>query len=183
MPHATEKGTTTPEEQRDEWRTPHNLFQALHRRFAFTIDGAAKEGNQKLSRFFSGEPPPDGLAGVMSGNLGSALEVRWGNERVFCNPPYSLKHEFIRRWRTLKAGGLALFLLPADIVDQQDFHEEARFADEVWLLRGRVKFDGHVVGSPKFGSLILTYHGDKRLGDDIPHPRLRFYKWREDTLW
>ena len=42
--------------ERSDWETPDDLFAALHREFAFTVDAAAIEKNSKLEEFFG---PPE----------------------------------------------------------------------------------------------------------------------------
>jgi hypothetical protein len=59
---------------REDWRTPADLFAALHREFAFTVDAAASERNALLPRFWTRES--------------DAFLQDWRGERVFCNPPY-----------------------------------------------------------------------------------------------
>lgn len=59
---------------REDWRTPPDLFAALHREFNFTVDAAATPANALLPRFFTRE--------------NDAFAQDWRGERVFCNPPY-----------------------------------------------------------------------------------------------
>jgi site-specific DNA-methyltransferase (adenine-specific) len=58
----------------EEWPTPQQFFDALHREFRFTLDPCATAANAKCQKFFDKEH--DGLA------------RDWGRHRVFCNPPY-----------------------------------------------------------------------------------------------
>ena len=63
-----------------EWGTPQDLFNALNRRFSFTLDVCASPENAKCPHFFSKEE--DGLSRPWSG-------------RCWMNPPYG---RFIGAW-------------------------------------------------------------------------------------
>lgn len=58
----------------DEFGTPREIFDLLHREFIFSTDAAANHENNLLAHYFTKEH--------------SALEHGWLG-RVFCNPPYS----------------------------------------------------------------------------------------------
>ena len=59
---------------REDWRTPPDLFRSLDEEFHFTLDAAANEANHLCPRYYS--------------KLDSAFAHAWTGERVFCNPPY-----------------------------------------------------------------------------------------------
>ena len=65
---------------RDDWETPQGLFDKLDAEFHFDIDVCANYQNAKCPVFISAEM--------------NALEVSWGKNRCFCNPPYSQ----IKKW-------------------------------------------------------------------------------------
>jgi hypothetical protein len=75
------------------WRTPRALFDALHREFAFTLDGASEPGNGLLPLASTAEAP-----------------IPWRGHRVFCNPPWSNIPVFIKQ--AIHAD-LAVLLVPA----------------------------------------------------------------------
>lgn len=58
----------------DEWGTPQDFFDALNDEFSFTLDVCATAENAKCKKYFTKEQ--DGL------------KQDWGNETVWCNPPY-----------------------------------------------------------------------------------------------
>ena len=60
---------------KDEWRTPQELFDALNAIIPFTIDAAANKANTKCKKFWS--IADDGLS------------QSWQWQTVFCNPPHS----------------------------------------------------------------------------------------------
>ena len=57
-----------------DWSTPQELFDALDKRFQFTLDVCASDKNAKVKRYFTREL--DGLG------------QSWGGERCWMNPPY-----------------------------------------------------------------------------------------------
>jgi hypothetical protein len=64
--------------RRQNWCTPSALFDGLHARYAFTLDGASEPGNGLLPRASTAEAP-----------------LAWSGERVFCNPPWSNIRPFV----------------------------------------------------------------------------------------
>lgn len=58
----------------NDWSTPQELFDALDKRFQFTLDVCASDKNAKVKRYFTREL--DGLG------------QSWGGERCWMNPPY-----------------------------------------------------------------------------------------------
>lgn len=64
---------------KDDWETPDQFFDELNKEFNFTLDPCATNKNNKCKKFFTLED--DGL------------KMDWGNEIVFCNPPYSKKEK------------------------------------------------------------------------------------------
>lgn len=56
------------------WQTPPEIFDRLHDEFAFTLDGAATSDNALLPEASTADAPRS-----------------WAGERVFCNPPWSIK--------------------------------------------------------------------------------------------
>ena len=57
-----------------DWATHWDFFNPLNDEFHFTVDAAADEENCKIKTFYSSKE--DGL------------KQNWGNEIVWCNPPY-----------------------------------------------------------------------------------------------
>lgn len=84
-----------------DWSTPQELFDALDKRFQFTLDVCASDKNAKVKRYFTREL--DGLG------------QSWGGERCWMNPPYGRE---IGPWvkkahREAEHGALVVGLLPA----------------------------------------------------------------------
>lgn len=103
------------------WRTPPMFFQTLHRRYSFTMDGAATKGNALLPIASTAEEPRD-----------------WTGERVFCNPPWSN----IRPFLALAAQAeLAVLLVPAR-TNAEWFHRALQLGAVPQFFLGRLTFVG-----------------------------------------
>jgi hypothetical protein len=154
--------------ERFDWRTPKPLFDALHREFDFTLDGAADETNHLLPRWLG-----PGSA-INEDALDAALTPAvLANERIFVNWPYSVKHARLRRkagdelgaraleienwmawaWSISLVGGLVVAVTPASVQTEywrqhvwQGLPMDAggyywHRATEARILPHRVKFD------------------------------------------
>src|SRR3990172_1032571 len=131
---------------KDEWATPADLFEALNREFAFTLDPCATPMNAKCARFFTRDD--DGLSKC------------WAGEVVFMNPPYG---RAIVRWME-KAyaesnAATVVCLIPAR-TDTAWWHEFVMRSDEIRYLRGRVCFGGKGKPAP-FPSAIAIFRGGR----------------------
>lgn len=111
----------------DQWATPPALFRELDAEFHFTLDACAEAWNAKCPRYFS--PEQDGLM------------QDWGQEVVFCNPPYGrgvTGKWLAKAWEASRAGATVVLLIPAR-TDTAWWHDYAA-KGEVRFLRGRVRF-------------------------------------------
>lgn len=131
--------------ERDDWPTPQEFFDRLNEEFRFTLDPAASHDNHKCERYFTVED--DGL------------KKAWENERVFLNPPYG--RGVIDKWveksyrESRLRNALVVALLPAR-TDNAWWHNYVMLADEVRLVKGRIKFEGAVSGAP-FPSCVAIW--------------------------
>lgn len=130
----------------EEWATPQDFFDVLNAEFWFTLDPCATHENHKCAQYFTKED--DGLA------------QDWGNETVFCNPPYGNK---IRLWVEKcrehgKRGGTAVLLLPAR-TDTRWFHDLIYHQAEIRFVRGRLKFGGSQHNAP-FPSMVVIFRNE-----------------------
>ena len=162
-----------------DWCTPPDFFKALDKQFHFTLDVAASHYNHLLPAYCT----KDGLFY----QFGSILEVDglaypWGNERVFCNPPYD--HN-LSKWvaKALKREAeVAVLLLPPS-VDAEWFHKALAPGDKidgstlfaggtiwngwtgpdlgVYFMRGRLHFwrDGKPSKAPRAGNMLVIVYG------------------------
>lgn len=138
--------------------TPHSLFDPLHARYQFTLDGAASHENALLPAYSTLDGTFDKVGrGWYVRSWQDGLEYPWGPlERVWINPPYGrgLLEPFVRKAATSAA--LVVALLPVR-TDQFWFHEYVLNAGaRITWLRGRVRYDGLKVGAP-FPSMIVTW--------------------------
>lgn len=111
----------------DEWPTPQALFDELDREFYFTLDPCATAENAKCKRFYTRER--DGLQ-----------EAPWEG-RVFMNPPYGREIGLWveKAYESACEGAVVVCLLPAR-TDTLWWHRYVMWADEIRLVRGRIKF-------------------------------------------
>jgi phage N-6-adenine-methyltransferase len=136
----------------DCWETPKELFDRLNDEFEFSTDVCAELQNKKVDHYFS--PEDDGLAQEWTG-------ICW------CNPPYSDCACWIRKaYETSRNGTVAVCLIPAR-TDTRYWHDYVMKADEVRLVKGRVKFVGGRASAP-FPSAIVAVHIPKCPNDFRP---------------
>lgn len=128
----------------NEWETPQEFFNELHREFAFTVDAAASHENAKLPRYWTREE--------------NGLERSWKGERVWCNPPYGREIGlWIEKAATCDAD-LVVLLIPAR-TDTKAWHDFIFDKAEVRFLRGRLKFtkSGGATNPAPFPSAIVVF--------------------------
>lgn len=136
----------------DQWETPQEFFEQLNNEFHFTLDPCADEANHKCDRYFTKEQ--DGL------------KQDWSGEIVFCNPPYGRK---VGKWvekcfREVYQGNCkCVVLLLFANTDTKWFHDWIYNRAEIRFIKGRLKFGGGRVNSPK-PSMVVVFRkpgGDK----------------------
>lgn len=110
----------------DDWETPNEIFEPLHREFGFTLDAAAEPHNAKCIAYF--EPGRDGL------------RHSWGRCTVWLNPPYGrVIGTWMRKaWEESQQGATVVCLVPAR-TDTGWWHDYA-MRGEIRFLRGRINF-------------------------------------------
>lgn len=128
----------------EEWPTPQIFFDELNEEFNFTLDPCATAENAKCPHYFTSEQ--DGLI------------QDWGNNRVFCNPPYG---RTMRAWarkcyEASRKGALVVLLVPSR-TDTRWFHDSVYRKAELRFVRGRLKF-GEGKQSAPFPSLVAIFH-------------------------
>lgn len=131
----------------NEWATPQWLFDALNRRFQFTLDVCATGHNAKCARFCDLGHGVDGLS------------FPWAGERCWMNPPYSRE---ITRWvvkarQEAERGSLVVGLLPAR-TDARWWQENVQGHADVRFIAGRLKF-GDAKASAPFPSAVAVWAG------------------------
>lgn len=134
---------------RDDWETPRDLFDRVDSIWHFELDAASSDGNALCELHYTKEQ--DGL------------KQEWGGLRVWCNPPYGRKiGKWVEKaWRESRENGaIVVMLLPAR-TDTRWFHDYCSKADEIALLKGRLRFtlNGIRQNSAPFPSMLVRFGG------------------------
>jgi phage N-6-adenine-methyltransferase len=133
-----------------EWSTPQDFFDKLNWRFGpFDLDPCADPSNTKCQNFFT--EAEDGLS------------KDWGGFTSFINPPYG---RGIDSWikkgyeESRKEGTKVVMLIPSR-TDTKYWHQYIMKADEVYFVKGRLKF-GDSTNSAPFPSAVVVFDGTNR---------------------
>ena len=127
----------------DFFQTPPYIFNQLNKIFNFEIDIACNTQNCLCENGFYHD------IGI------NALNIDWGKNRAFCNPPFSQKAEFIEKAHNEVQNGncpICVMILPLNSMDTKAWHDfiEGRYHYEV--LRGRISFIDPETQKPKSGN-------------------------------
>ncbi len=143
---------------KDDWETPPELFQTLHREFNFTLDLAANATNTKRRRWI-------GPGSIIATDL---LNYEIADDEVcWMNPPYSsVQAQFIHTAANHAAGKrvTVVALLPArtdtrafhDFIWERETHRPKPWVREVRFLKGRLRFVGAPASAP-FPSMVVIF--------------------------
>jgi len=130
-----------------EWATPQDFYDKLNWRFGpFTLDPCASPTNAKCGKFFTEDD--DGLT------------KDWEGHVLFVNPPYG---RGIDKWiekayrESRKENTRVVMLIPAR-TDTKYWHEYVMKADEIYFIKGRLKF-GDSENSAPFPSAVIHFDG------------------------
>lgn len=127
----------------DCFETPDEIYDQLDRIFNFTLDAACTLSNCKCEKGFYFDNGFDGL------------KESWGGERVFCNPPFSKKADWIRKaHKAVQSEGcpIVAMLLPSNCMDSEAFQNYIYPNYNFEILRGRVSFIDPETKKPKAGN-------------------------------
>lgn len=132
----------------DLWATPQDFFERINDEFNFTLDPCATADNAKCSKFFTKED--DGLT------------QEWSPHIVFMNPPYGrVIGDWLRKaHEESRKGATVVCLIPAR-TDTRYWHDYVMQAEEIRLVRGRLKF-GDGTGSAPFPSAVVVFRNHDR---------------------
>ena len=135
----------------DNFQTPDYIFEQLDMIFNFTLDAAANTKNTKCGYY-----------------LTDALDANcdWGYERVFCNPPFSQKAEFIRKAdeEINKYTPIVVMILPLNCMDTKAWHEYIENKYHYEILKGRIAFIDPETGKAQKGNnsgTVIVYFKKK----------------------
>ena len=133
-----------------EWATPQEFFDKLNWRFGpFDLDPCADPTNTKCANFFT--------------EAENGLSKSWAGFTSFINPPYG---RGIDRWiekaynESRKEDTRVVMLIPAR-TDTKYWHKYVMKADEVYFVKGRLKF-GDSDNSAPFPSAVVVFDGTHR---------------------
>lgn len=134
---------------RDDWRTPIDLFRQLDAVFGFDLDVAADDSNHLCKNYMTLED--------------NALYQPWDDRGImaFCNPPYGLK---IKKWITkcddsAYDGCSVVALLPARTDTAAWKQHIWPTADAICFMYGRLKFDDCKGNAPFPSALVVWGRG------------------------
>ena len=119
--------------RRQDWTTPHSIFDPLHAEFRFDLDGAADDGNGLLPDASTPDAPK-----------------RWFRRRVFCNPPWSTITPFVELAAT---ADVAVLLVPAR-TNCRWFHRALALGAKVRFFEGRPAFGNGAHDGPGHNSPV-----------------------------
>jgi site-specific DNA-methyltransferase (adenine-specific) len=130
------------------WETPQEFFDKLNWRFGpFNLDPCATPSTNKCLKYFT--ETDDGLS------------QSWQGHTSFVNPPYG---RGIDKWikkayeESRDPDTRVVMLIPAR-TDTRYWHDFVMKADQVYFVKGRLKFGGLDTGAP-FPSAVIVFEGD-----------------------
>jgi phage N-6-adenine-methyltransferase len=162
----TPQNSNTPEDERDLYQTPPDLFEGLSKIYGpFQIDGAANAHNHLLPLWMG--PGSEHHENALIGDW----DVPGVETKIFINPPWSRGsiYSFVRKATEQHAKGTALatLLLPAttEVAWFHDFvWDSRRQAFYPWLriffIAPRVSYirpSGEIAKNPGMGSMVVSF--------------------------
>jgi phage N-6-adenine-methyltransferase len=154
---------------KDDWETPPELFLPLLKVFRFNKDVAANQHNTLCRRYES-----------------DALNKNWGyHNRIWCNPPFSLKDQFLERALQFRQKSQHIvFLLPSNARETNWWNDFViPYADEVINLIGRVNFysNGKPTNGCNFPSCLVVFR--PRLEEvAYGYPTELYWDWKNEKF-
>jgi phage N-6-adenine-methyltransferase len=125
--------SNTPLSEKDEWRTPPELFKKLDDEFDFYVDVCTNG-------------PENALCNIFFTKDRCALNHQWtaynyDHASCFINPPYSQTQAFLlKAEEQAKKHNITVVALVNANTDTKWFARAAKTANEIRLLTGRVQF-------------------------------------------
>lgn len=148
--HRTGSNSGTPKSERDEWCTPNRIIKAFDP-MGIAIDLATNENNPLgVDRFYTSD--------------NSALDYDWFNGGLhWCNPPFSLKKQFLNKAASKDWGAEVVMLLPAST--GAAWFKPAFDAKAICFVQGREKFINPQTMKPHKDAamfdIVLVYWGHR----------------------
>lgn len=131
---------------KEDWGTPPDLFNALHREFPFATDVCAHADNAKLPNYYDKSI--------------DALKQNWTGV-CWMNPPYGRSiHKWVKKaYESAMAGATVVCLVPAR-TDTRWWQNYCTRAAEIRFIKGRLKFTadrGKQEASAPFPSAVVIF--------------------------
>lgn len=132
----------------DLWATPQSFFDRLNAEFNFTLDPCSNGANAKCKRYFTAKE--------------NGLHQDWSQDTVFMNPPYGRPiGDWIRKaYEESERGATVVALIPSR-TDTKYWHDYVMKADEIRLVKGRLKFGDGSSPAP-FPSAVVVFKANDR---------------------
>ena len=131
----------------DNFQTPRHIFEQLNKIFNFEIDIACTSKNCLCNNGFYHDQNMDALK--------ESWDFSGGGGRAFCNPPFSLKAEFIEKAHNEVSKGncsICVMILPLNSMDTKAWHDFIEGKYHYEILRGRISFIDPETQKPKSGN-------------------------------
>ncbi|MGY6496217.1 phage N-6-adenine-methyltransferase [Vibrio parahaemolyticus] len=138
----------TGNSKQDKWQTPPAVFEKLNEEFNFTLDATAEPETALCDHYFTIDD--------------DALTQDWGNQTVYCNPPYSQLKDFAKKAQEEAQKGATVVMLVPARTDTKAFHDYLSHG-EVRLIKGRLKFlmEGKEQDAAPFPSMVCVMGKDR----------------------
>lgn len=135
---------------KDEWYTPKYILDKFG---TFDLDVATNNYNLKRLNIKKGFTKEN-----------SALNKKWYG-KVWCNPPFSLKNEFIAKAREeVNKGNCTVYMLLPMRMETIAIHKHILNYSHIYIPNGRISFEtpeGKTLGTPNFASVIIKFTKEK----------------------
>lgn len=136
--------------KKDEWYTPKYIVDMFGK---FDLDTATSDYNLKRLDI------PNGFT-----KENSALNQEWYG-KVWCNPPFSMKNEFIEKAREeVNKGNCEVYMLLPMRMETIAVHKHIMNYAHLYIPNGRISFEtpeGKTLGTPQFASVIVKMTKEK----------------------
>jgi site-specific DNA-methyltransferase (adenine-specific) len=138
--------TTMFSNNTDMWATPQEFYDGLNKRYNFTLDPCATAQNTKCPKFFTEQD--------------NGLTQDWSGNTVYVNPPYSNVKAWVNKALIeSRKPDTTVVMLVAARTDTKFFHDYCTKANQIFFIKGRLKFGGSTNSAP-FPSMVVVFGGD-----------------------
>lgn len=122
---------------RDDWETPQELWDKLHKQYNFKYDCCATFNNRKTFGF------TDDFLSISSLN----------NKVSWINPPFSKADIMIKHFFKVVNKGVGIYRI--DNIETNLWYFILNKTDWVFIIKGRINYKGHKGTGSRFGSALF----------------------------